>query len=231
MDQAQTNRVTMYKTVAAYLDSQNAVWNGMAPFVVAVHDFKNKLAAIDDAAQQQEAPSGASDSKAGARDALEDVLFLTSEALGVLAHASNDHDLRALTDVHASLLDKIPADELINRATLILARANARKTELATMQITQANLDELAQALQDFSAVKEQPRQATVDRMTKTESLAQLIRDAGGALRNQIDRLVNLFRRSNPEFVSGYRGARVVVDRAATHSTKPVASPPPPANP
>jgi hypothetical protein len=58
-----------------------------------------------------------------------------------------------------------------------------------------------------------------------------LIRDANGILRNQIDRLVNLFSRSNPEFVAGYNSARVVVDRAATHkTTKPAASAPAPAS-
>jgi hypothetical protein len=53
--------------------------------------------------------------------------------------------------------------------------------------------------------------------VAQTQSLESLIRDANGILRNQIDRLVNLFSRSDSEFVAGYRSARVVVDRAAAH--------------
>ena len=58
--------------------------------------------------------------------------------------------------------------------------------------------------------------------------LANLIRDANGILRNEIDRMVNLFSRSNPDFVAGYEAARVVVDRAASHKPTQVPVTPPP---
>ena len=229
MDTKQTNRVTMFKTVSAYFDSHNAVWSGMSPMAAAVENFQDKIGAIDSAAQQQQTPSGATDNKAAARDALEDVLFLTCEALAVLGHNTNDHDLLALTASSPSALDGLNADELVNRATTVLDRANARKTELAVLHVTQANLDELTQALQAFAAAKDQPRTETAERMAQTESLSNLIREANSILRNRIDRLVNLFRRLNPDFVAGYRGARVVVDRAASHTTaKTTGNPPPP---
>jgi len=231
MEQEQTNRVTMFTTTEDYLDRHNAVWNSMVPMVTAVQSLKDKILAIHAAAQLQEGPSGAADSKAAARDALESVTFLACEALGVLAHQANDHDLRALTNVTPTFLDKVPADELINRATLVLERANARKTELATLQVTQANLDELTQAIDTFSSLKNQPRSASVERSVHTQSLESLIREANGILRDEIDRLVNLFKRSNPEFVAGYQNARVIVDRAASHKTKTAgAAPPPPAS-
>ncbi len=220
MNTKQTNRVSMYKTTATYMESHNTVWNVMAPMTAAMQSFTDKTAAIDAAAQQQETPSGAADSKAAARDALEDVTFLACEALGVIGHTSNDHDLVALTSLSPSELDELSAEELVNRATTVLGEANARKTELAALRVTQANLDEFTQALERFRSAKEQPRTATAERMAQTESLANLIRDANNILRNQIDRLVNLFRRSNPDFVSGYQAARVIVDRVATHSSK-----------
>jgi hypothetical protein len=52
MDKKQTNRVTMFKTVAGCLDENSSVWNGMAPLVTAVQQLKDKIAAIDDAAQK-----------------------------------------------------------------------------------------------------------------------------------------------------------------------------------
>ena len=180
----------------------------------------------------EETPTGAADSKAAARDDLEDVLFLACEALAVLGHMSNDHELLAVTALTPSTLDRMPDDELISRANVVLERANARKTELATLQVTQANLDELRQALDDFSGLKTQPRTASAERAAQTQSIESLIRDASDILRNQIDRLVNLFSRANSEFVAGYRSARVIIDRAATHQpTKTAGSTPPPATP
>jgi len=230
MNTNQTNRVTMFKTVASQLDDHSTIWNGMAPMQTAVTQFKAKIAGIDASAQKQELPSGAADNKAAARDALEDVLFLACEALGTLAHASNNHDLAALVEVTPSSLDHLGEAELSNRAASVLAAAITRQTDLAALQVTQDNLNELEQALQDFNASREGPRQATTERMVQTESLPELIREANEILREQIDRMVNLFRRSHPDFVAGYRGARVIVDRAASRATtRPTAPPPNPA--
>lgn len=219
METEQRNRVTMFKTVSTYLGDRNSVWSGMAPLQAALTEFNDKIAAIDIAAQKQQAPVGSTQDKAAARDALEDVLFLTCEALGVLGYKGNDHNLSALTAMRPSTLQRLDDEALSNRATSVLAEATARKTELAGMQVTEANIDELNDALQTFNASKASPRMATAVRMVQTESLPVLIREASAILRNEIDRMVSLFRRSNPEFVAGYRGARVIVDRAASRTT------------
>jgi hypothetical protein len=125
-------------------------------------------------------------------------------------------------------LDKLPDDELITRAGVVIERANARKTELATLQVTQENLQELTLKLQRFSDQKTQPRTASAERAARTNSLESLIREANSILRDQIDRMVNLFSRTDPQFVSGYQSARVVVDRAATHKAPKAAGTPPP---
>jgi hypothetical protein len=87
------------------------------------------------------------------------------------------------------------------------------------LQVTPANLDELASALAEFNAAKARPRTATANRSVQTQSLPHLIRDASSILRNQIDRMASLLRRQNPDFVAGYQSARLIVDRAATHKT------------
>ena len=155
----------------------------------------------------------------------QDGLFLICEALGVLAHTSNDQDLVALTDITRSGIDKLDVEALSNRAALVLAQANARKTELATLHVTQANIDELGQALQDYNEAKVGPRQTTTARMVQTESLSTLIREANDILRNEIDRLIDLFGRTHPQFVSTYRAARVIIDRAATRSSAKTVTP------
>jgi hypothetical protein len=220
MNRELTNRVTMYKTVAAVIDQHDSVWDKMAPFVTAVQQFEEKITAIDAAAQKQETPvSGAVDDKGAARDALEDVCFLICEALGVLAHTSEDHELEALVDLSRSRMNKLGDEAVSNRATTILARANGMKSELATLQVTQANLDEFEQALQGFQAAKEKPRTAVAGRMAQTESLPSLVRDASNIQRHQLDAMVNLFQRSHADFVAAYRSARVIIDRAGSHAS------------
>jgi hypothetical protein len=42
-----TNRVTMLKTVSAYMEENKTVWNTMAPLQTAMTDFAAALAHID----------------------------------------------------------------------------------------------------------------------------------------------------------------------------------------
>ena len=220
-----TNRVTMFKTTSSYMADHTAVWNTMTPLQTAMTEFDAKIAEIDLAAQKHETPTGATADKADARDALEDTTFLMCEALGVLAHTSGNNDLAALTSVARTALDRMDETELSNRAAAVLAQANAHKTELQTLQVSQANIDELTSALTDFNEAKAGPRTATAERAALTQTLPNLVREANEILRNKIDRMVNLFSRTNPDFVSGYESARVIVDRVATHKAKAAKAP------
>jgi len=233
MDVKQENRLRMFKATNLILQENQTVWTGMAPFTAAAQKFTDVIAAIDLAAQKQEtATAGATTDRAAAREALEDVVFLTSEALGVLAHSAGDNDLRDVTNLKPSDLQHMSDEELAKRATIIVGHTNSRTTQLATLLVSPANLTELNQALVNFNTSKSAPRAAIANRMAQTESLPELIQDANDILRNQLDRMVNLFRRTHPEFVAAYRGARVIVDRAATHeASKPKVEPAPPVTP
>lgn len=232
MDRRQTNRITMFKTTALNLSDYQSVWSGMAPFVDAAERLNGKITELDEAARNQETPiSGAMVDKASARDALEDVLFLLCQALGVLGHRGHDNDLLALVNLTPATMHRLDSEELSNRAATILDRANARKTDLATLHVTQANLDELTQALADFNTSKERPREAVAVRSAETEVIPRLIREATSILRNEIDPMVNLLRRPEGKFVAAYRSARVIVDRAATHAPPKPPTPPSPPTP
>jgi hypothetical protein len=219
MEVKQTNQMNMFKASAAYLADRKSVWSGMAPFVEAVRLLNEGIAGIEITAQNQEMPTGDTLDKAAARHALEDALFLTCQALLVLAHSESDNDLMALVSVTPSTLAKMDAEELSNRAAAISAATLTRQTGLATLHVTQANLDEVATALENFNATKTGPRTRAAERKAQTQSLATRFRAVSGIFRHQIGPMVNLFRRTNPDFVAGYRAARVIIDRRATRST------------
>jgi hypothetical protein len=210
----------MIKTTSSFMAENHAVWNTMTRLQAAMTKVDAKIVEIDAAAQQHETPDGATVDKEEARDALEDVMFLACEALSVVARDAGDNDLAALTRVTRTTLDRMGEEELSNRAAAVLAQANTHKTELAALQVTEANLDEFSDALTEFNATKAGPRTATGARVALTESLPRLVREATDILRNEVDPLVNLFSRSNPDFVRRYENARVIVDRAATHKSK-----------
>ena len=46
-------------------------------------------------------------------------------------------------------------------------------------------------------------------------SLPQLIANVRGIFRNEIDKMMTLYRKANPDFYNGYFAARVIVNRAS----------------
>ncbi|MBA2269698.1 MAG: hypothetical protein H0W20_03755 [Chthoniobacterales bacterium] len=145
-----------------------------------------------------------------------------------------DHQLLALVEVTPSSLHSMGVEALATRALSIHKEATTRLTQLAPLNVTQANVGELKTKLDAFNESKEAPRTAVAGRAAQTSALPELIREVSGLLRNKLDRAVNLFRRSNSEFVAGYRTARVIVDRgtgqkpATPPTTTAVPKPPAP---
>src|ERR1041385_9176194 len=225
MDTRDTNRVNMFKTATDYLDQYVSIWGSMAPFVDAVTRVKANSAAIDAASQKQETPTGATAEKEAARTTLEDAAFLMAQALSVLGHTNQNHDLRARTSLSRTDWDRLVDQELSNRAATLLDDANTHKADLAAFNVTQAKVDDLSQAIDHFNAVRNAPRTAVADRMAQTQSIPVLIRDTISIFQNELDPMVNLFQPTHGEFVSGYRAARVIVDRAATRKVKAPGSP------
>ena len=61
-----------------------------------------------------------------------------------------------------------------------------------------------------------------------TDSLPKLIANARSIFRNEIDKMMTPYEKSNPDFFNGYFAARVIVNRAATHAAPKPATPAPP---
>jgi hypothetical protein len=219
MNQSKENRITMFKSVDAYLRLEG-VWSTLNALAAVVQIFRDHLGELDLIATAESTQSGASNRKADMRDKLEDLLYLISEALGVMAHTSGNHDLQALTSMSRSDLSSLGAEQLSNRAEVLAEQAGGNLTALAPMNINQAFIDKVVTAANDFRDAKDEPRATAARRTKNAEALASKIREINDLLRNQMDRLVNLCLPTNPEFVAGYRAARVIFDRPATHAKK-----------
>lgn len=74
------------------------------------------------------------------------------------------------------------------------------------------------------------PREAVAQRKAQTESLPERITNVRSIFRNEIDKMMTPFKKSNSDFYGGYFASRVVVDRTGTHAS-PAAPPPSPVPP
>ena len=222
-----TNQITMLKATGSYMADHSSVWNSMTRLQTAMTEVNAKVAEIDAVVEQYGTPSGATADKADARDDLEEATFLMCEALGVVAHEEGNNELALLTKVTRTGLDRMDAEELSSKASAVLGQAHAHLTQLATVQITPARIDEMSQGLMQFNQLKTAPRTATAERAVLTEKLPRLVREAQDIYDHRVDPMVNLFSTTDPDFVAGYERVRAIVDRPATRKTKVTPAPQP----
>ena len=227
MNRKQENITTMCEATLQFLDTNNAIWSSIPAFATAVTDGKNGVQAIRDASDIQElGRTVATTQKQQARDDLEDKTIEMADRLAALAAKTVDVGLAQQVAMTRSTLDQLQDDDLVQTAQRVRDLANANLTALTPYAVTAATLTALSDAITSFAQLKTAPRSKAADRKAQTETLPQLIADVRSIFRNQIDKLMTPFKRTEPEFYAGYFAARVIVDRAAT---RPTATPAPPA--
>ena len=109
--------------------------------------------------------------------------------------------------------------------------ATANLAALVDYNITQVDVTELDNLTTQFHGVKSAPRTAIAGCAGETNTLPDEISDLTSVLRNQLDKQMTKFRKTNPEFYAGYRSARVIVDRSGNGGVVQPSPAPPPKTP
>jgi hypothetical protein len=232
MNQKQQNIRTMFGTTLDFLDKNSAVWSGRPAFADAVTRARAAVGAIGSAGEKQAMPTtGVAEDKQSLRDDLEDKTLEIADQLSAFAAKKGDHNLGAQVEMTKSTLDRMQETDLIDTADRVGNLANAHLAELVPFEITAADITALNDASAAFSGDKSKPRQAAVDRSVQTQSLPELIAAARSIFRNELDKLMTKFRKTDPDFYNGYFAARVIVDRAATQKSNGATPAPAPAKP
>jgi hypothetical protein len=167
--------------------------------------------------------------KAQLRSDLEDETLKIADQLAALAAKNQKGDLAAQVRVTRSSLDQLGDLDLEQTAERIGLLANLNFGALADYGILPADMTALDTARTAFVKTKAVPREAVAQREAQNESLSQLIANVCSIFRNEIDKMMTPFKKSNPDFYRGYFTAREIIDRAATHgapATPPARTPP-----
>ena len=225
MTQDQDNIITMFQTTAAFLDDNNSLWSGKPPFADAVNRAKSGIEAIDTAADKQQTPTeGIAGDKAQLRTDLQDQTLVVADQLAALAAKNKDADLAAKVRMSKSSLDQLPDTDLEQTAERVVSAANANAAAIKDYGIDAPVIAALDTLRTNFAAKKTAPREAAVGRKVQTESLPALIADVRSIFRNELDKMMTIFKKTNSDFYAGSFAARIIVDKTGTQKAP---TPPP----
>ena len=229
MNQDQSNITGMQGGVAAYLAKNSTVWNGVKAVSDTVAALNANNAIIASKANDQETALDSAEAvKIQAKHDLEEKILEIADQLSSLAAKNNDVTLGAQVELSLSVLDKLSDEQLEAKGKNVSALATTNLAALADYNVTQADVTALDALVANWDKVKTAPRTAIAKRSGQTKTMPQAISDNTSLLRNQLDKQMTKFKKTNPEFYAGYHSARVVINRRS-HRPGSQPSPTPPA--
>jgi hypothetical protein len=221
MNQDQFNITGMQSGVAAYLARNSTLWGGVKAVSDTVAALNANNAIIAQKANEQEtATDGAAALKIQVKHDLEEKILENADQLSSLAAKNQDVTLGAQVELTLSALDKLEDDQLEAKGKNVSALATANLAALADYNVKQSDVTALDALTTQFHNVKTAPRTAIAKRSSQTKTMPQAISDNTSLLRNQLDKQMTKFKKSNPEFYAGYHAARVVIQRRSHHAGK-----------
>ena len=214
MRQVDDNTTTMFETVYANFQRNFSLWSGSPAFV----DLVSRLGAgigIIRQRQGEQTENGKTQKKQDVREVVEKLVFKIGWQLSALASKNNDPELGAKVNFDKSTVDRMSVSDLLTLAKTVQTEGNANaKVLISDYQIPEADFGGLTEAIKALSDMKDAPRLAITDKRSRLVPAA--IGYVRGLLRNEADKMMEIFRDTQPDFYVSHFAARVVIDRPAT---------------
>lgn len=213
MFNAQENKRSMYITIKDVLSKSKQIWNSLPAFQEAVNEFETTIANIDIQRLIQEGKTtGISEDK---QKLSTEMMQLTNEfASTIFAYASKtgNNELMKKVSYSPSKLTNARDTILKDICQLVHSEATNIIAQLADYGKTQADLEKLSKAIDNFNTILAKPRTAIALRKTATTKLVELFKNGDNILKNRLDKLVENFQQSQPKFYKEYKTARIIIN-------------------
>lgn len=155
---------------------------------------------------------GISERKLSLKQAIGIKAAALSGAMQVLALELNNPDLAKSVHLNKSDVDNAREQDIDGMVRNVVSKVQENLDDLADLGVTEAVLTETLTTVEEFNGLIGKPRSILNNKYVTLDSIEQLFDEGNDLLRNRMDRLLLMFKDSNPEFYNGYERARTIVD-------------------
>lgn len=209
----QLNKIKMYETVKSVIQKHQATWSNTPAFVEAYDAFVAKLTGlIALTGEHQNSTKGTTALK---REVLEKTVtqaLTLGNVLGALATKIGDTKLLMRNVYTKSEWMKGGTLLRTNRFKQLLSDVQAHEQEISEYGVDPAFIQEFEASVQQYEELSKQTRTSIVSRKNTTKVLSELFKEIDEILVSQVGRILLVFNQADPEFVSTFKNARIIVD-------------------
>jgi len=206
MIKVQVDQYNMLLAVETHFDINAPIWTSNIP----VSDAKTALSATIDqitaaATVQRRNSAGATLDKTALRTALEEKGFFVSSALGAYGSVNQGQDqvFKGLV-ITKNDFNRFRGGDLLLFIDDLKAAATSVVENLEPYGVTPATLTALMAARVAFHDILKLPGEVTLNRKNATDVIPVLLHEAISMLDNTMDKLMDMLRTAQPEFVNVY---------------------------
>jgi hypothetical protein len=226
MTQKQENALSTWAATDAVLAKYEPVWSALPGFAANVASFRRERQLLDpDAARQQQGTTGIGSGKRATKEELAAAATQMAGNIHVWADNHNHIELAERVDYAEKELSRQRDNVLpVTAANILkLGKEYRKDTNLDTYGVNDASIKELEDLLGRYDGKNASTRVAKSEQKTATVNVAQHIA-AGNHYLELLDKLIGNFLKGNPDFVSDYHNARILIDLGSRSDKKsPVA--------
>ncbi len=213
MNAKQEAKLNMFRATQKHCNDNAAVIATVPAFQTAFAAFNVKLSAIISTAQQEDlVTKGITVDKAESKKTLCSLAADIAAAIFAFASAGTNHTLKQEVNFSYSTLIRTKDDLLAPRCQNIKDIGTANLAALAPYGLTAPGLNALQTEIDNYQLKVPTPRNSAANKKTIRENLKRLMLEADTVLKDQMDKSVLVLKTTNPDFVSTYRGNRIIID-------------------
>lgn len=209
-EEAQLN---MMDVVIEHLDNNADFVALNLGFKDAVEEVKPIIAAIKATAPQSAASTaGITAGKGTSKQTVSEKTARIAGLAYAYAEKTANPEMQAVVDVSKSELKEMKDGELALRCQEIHDLAAANQVALQDYGVTVAKLADLQTAIDGFAQTAQKPRAAITDRSVVKADLKTKFAQANKIFKKRLDRLIEDYAETHPDFVAAYKAKRIIVD-------------------
>ena len=221
MNDRQNSKLNMGQRTLETLKRYEQLYINIPPMVAAVAELKDNITSIRDVQLEkvQVNVSAASLEKRAAERRMIEPSVKMSNALYVIGFTTENKDLITLQGISERSFYNATNNAALTLARKILGIAQEYASELANYGIGTAEITALETAIKDYHTLIAKPMDSIGEKKQKTTNLVQLFASFDSIFYDKLDKLMVLFKTSQPDFYDEYKTARNIIFQNEGKST------------
>ena len=217
MTKQQNNKRAMLESVASLIETNAARTSSIPGIIESVARFKNLMDEMTSKTVEVKQSVGKSAAKRQVRAELTVKLLQVAGALHAYACKRNDPELKAKADFTETELRQIRDTEFLSALESILGLVRENAEDLAGQGITPEVMAGFETGVDAYHTALGESLSSIPGRMAARGMIRELFARIDGVLDGEIDRFLEFFRETDPEFYEAYFATRAIRNFGLRH--------------